>query len=129
MPVQHFDLIIPRDMTMVGVERFDKTKLQVADQPKQSLAKSKDMTLVKIYSIQNEKNIWRNQFDKNKYGLGKQIVIRWKSAMVDICVPQVGVERFNKDNLRKVKSIFQSKLSKPILKVTSCIVEYHSISS
>ena len=48
-------IIIPRDMTMVGVERFDKTKLQVADQPKQSLAKSKDMTLVKIYSIQNEK--------------------------------------------------------------------------
>ena len=40
---------------MVGVERFDKTKLQVADQPKQSLAKSKDMTLVNIYSIQNEK--------------------------------------------------------------------------
>ena len=55
MPVHHFDFIIPRDMTMVGVERFDKTKLQVADQPKQSLAKSKDMTLVKIYSIQNEK--------------------------------------------------------------------------
>ena len=40
---------------MVGVERFDKTKLQVADQPKQSLAKSKDMTLVKIYYFQNEK--------------------------------------------------------------------------
>lgn len=55
MPVHHFDFIIPRDMTMVGVERFDKSKLQVADQPKQSLAKSKDMTLVKIYSIQNEK--------------------------------------------------------------------------
>ena len=33
-------------MTMVGVERFDKSKLQTADQPKQSLAKSKDMTLV-----------------------------------------------------------------------------------
>ena len=32
-------------MTMVGVERFDKSKLQTADQPKQSLAKSKDMTL------------------------------------------------------------------------------------
>ena len=46
-------IIISRDMTMVGVERFDKTKLQVADQPKQSLAKSKDMTLVKIYSFQN----------------------------------------------------------------------------
>ena len=57
-----------------------------------------------------------NQFDKKKYGLGKQIVIRWKSAMVDICVPQVGVERFNKDNLRKVKSICQSKLLKPIFK-------------
>ena len=55
MPVHHFDFIIPRDMTMVGVERFDKTKLQVADQPKQSLAKSKDMTLVKIYFIQNER--------------------------------------------------------------------------
>merc|ERR1719370_1589856 len=46
---------------MVGVERFDKSKLQTADQPKQSLAKSKDMTLV-------------------------------------------GVERFNKDNLRKVST-------------------------
>jgi len=37
-----------RDMTMVGVERFDKSKLQTADQPKQSLAKSKDMTLVGV---------------------------------------------------------------------------------
>ena len=54
---------------MVGVERFDKTKLQVADQPKQSLAKSKDMTLVKIYSIQNEKTIRRNQFDKTNMAL------------------------------------------------------------
>ena len=34
---------------MVGVERFDKSKLQTADQPKQSLAKSKDMTLVILY--------------------------------------------------------------------------------
>merc|ERR1719370_2630369 len=49
---------------MVGVERFDKTKLQVADQPKQSLAKSKDMTLV-------------------------------------------GVERFNKDNLRKISCLVE----------------------
>ena len=40
-----------RDMTMVGVERFDKSKLQTADQPKQSLAKSKDMTLVIILLV------------------------------------------------------------------------------
>ena len=40
-----------RDMTMVGVERFDKSKLQTADQPKQSLAKSKDMTLVIIILV------------------------------------------------------------------------------
>ena len=38
-------------MTMVGVERFDKSKLQTADQPKQSLAKSKDMTLVIIILV------------------------------------------------------------------------------
>ena len=36
---------------MVGVERFDKSKLQTADQPKQSLAKSKDMTLVIILLV------------------------------------------------------------------------------
>ena len=38
---------------MVGVERFDKSKLQTADQPKQSLAKSKDMTLVEIVDPNN----------------------------------------------------------------------------
>ena len=38
---------------MVGVERFDKSKLQTADQPKQSLAKSKDMTLVVIIFVQS----------------------------------------------------------------------------
>ena len=76
-----------------------------------------------------KKTIRLNQFDKHNYVLSKQIVIRWNSGIVDICVPQVGVERFNKDNLRKVKSIFQSKSFKPILKVTSWIEEHHSISS
>ena len=53
---------------MVGVERFDKSKLQTADQPKQSLAKSKDMTLVINRMSIAEKDMTLHDFgDRNVY--------------------------------------------------------------